>query len=179
MTPNARSLPLAETIQVLEGTPGVLDALLYHLSSGWTTADEGPESWTAFDVVGHLIHGEETDWIPRARIILDGGSDPVFESFDRFAQFDRFSGASLAELLDRFRELRTDNLATVRAWNLRDEQLALPGRHPELGPVTLGQLLATWAVHDLSHIAQISRVMAKRCTAEVGPWRAYLPILDR
>lgn len=174
-----QAFSIPETIQILEATPGVLNAQLYSLSSEWTRSNEGPDTWSAFDIVGHLVHGEETDWIPRARIILEGGPDPVFVPYDRFAQFERFAGATLPELLDRFMELRTQNIRTLQDWNLTTEQLALPGRHPELGPVTLGQLLATWAVHDLSHIAQIARVMAKRYVDEVGPWREYIPILDR
>jgi hypothetical protein len=131
------------------------------------------------DVVGHLINGEETDWVPRARIILEQGEAQPFEPFDRFAQFGRFAGWSLEQLLDRFAELRQANLDVVRGWRLTEAQLALKGRHPELGPVTLRELLATWAVHDLNHLAQISRVLAKRYTDEVGPWRAYLSVLNR
>jgi hypothetical protein len=170
---------LDEALEVLSGTPDVLDALLSGLADGWTTADEGADTWSPFDVVGHLVHGEETDWIARARIILNGGPDPVFVPFDRFAQADRFQDACLTDLLAMFRELRVGNLETLDGWEITDEQLDLPGRHPELGPVTLRQLIATWAVHDLSHVAQITRVMAKRYTADVGPWREYLPILDR
>ena len=170
---------LDEARQILEATPRTLEALLSGLDSGWTTANEGPDTWSAFDIVGHLVHGEETDWIARARIILEGGPDAVFESFDRFAQFERFADASLEDLLKRFRSLRAANLETLESWAITEEQLDLPGRHPELGPVTLQQLLATWAVHDLGHIAQIARVMTKRYTADVGPWREYLPILYR
>jgi len=127
--------------------------------------------------VGHLIHGEETDWVPRARIILEHGEGRPFEPFDRFAQLGRFAGESLDPLLDRFAELRRANVEVVRSWRLTEAQLALPGRHPELGSVSLQQLLATWAVHDLNHIAQIARVLAKRYTEEVGAWRTYLSIL--
>ena len=129
-------------------------------------------------MVGHLIHGEETDWVPRARLILEHGEERPFEPFDRFAQLTRFAGWSLDPLLDRFAELRQANLTIVSGWQLTDAQLALPGRHPELGSVTLRQLLATWAVHDLNHIAQIARVMARRYTQEVGVWRTYLSILN-
>jgi len=129
--------------------------------------------------VGHLIHGEETDWIPRARIILTQGQSQPFEPFDRFAQGRRFAGWSLERLLDRFAGLRAEGLATLRGWRLTREQLALRGQHPELGQVTLSQLLASWVVHDLGHIAQISRVMAKQYTVAVGPWKAYLPVLTR
>jgi hypothetical protein len=174
----AVSFDLSETLDVLARTPPVLDSLLRGTGPSWHAVNEGPDTWSAFDVVGHLIHGEETDWVPRARIILEHGAARPFEPFDRFAQFRRFAGWSLDRLLDRFAELRQVNLETVRGWRLTDEQLALPGRHPELGPVTLRQLLATWAVHDLNHLGQIARVMAKRYADEVGPWRAYLRILN-
>jgi hypothetical protein len=173
------SFDLHQTLDVLERTPRVLDALLRGTDPAWHAINEGPETWSAYDVVGHLIHGEETDWVPRARIILEHGSARAFEPFDRFAQFRRFAGWSLDQLLDRFAELRRDNLAAVRGWKLTEAQLDLPGRHPELGAVDLRQLLATWAVHDLNHLAQVSRVMAKRYTDEVGVWRAYLSILNR
>jgi hypothetical protein len=173
------SFDLPETLDILGRTPTVVDTLLRGASKSWHAMNEGPDTWSAFDVVGHLTHGEETDWVPRARIILEYGEDRPFEPFDRFAQLNRFAGWSLDQLLDRFAELRQANLEIVRNWRLTDAQLALPGRHPELGPVRLRELLATWAVHDLNHIAQIVRVMAKRYTEEVGAWRAYLSILDR
>lgn len=172
------SFDLSETLDILERTPAVLDALLRGTSASWHAIDEGPDTWSAFDVVGHLIHGEETDWVPRARIILEHGEARPFEPFDRFAQFDRFAGWPLDRLLDRFAELRRENLETVRDWRLTEARLALPGRHPALGPVSLRQLLATWAVHDLNHLAQISRVLAKRYTDEVGAWREFLRILN-
>ncbi len=170
---------LDEGMAVLTRTPATLRALLADLPSPWTSANEGPDTWSPQDVVGHLIHGEETDWIPRAKIILTKGESQAFEPFDRFAQARRFAGWSLERLLDRFGELRAAGIATLRGWRLTWEQLALPGRHPELGPVTLAQLLASWVVHDLGHIAQISRVMAKQYTAAVGPWKVYLPVLTR
>jgi DinB superfamily len=173
------SFDLPETLDILTRTPAVVATLLRGTSAAWHAIDEGPDTWSALDVVGHLIHGEETDWIPRARIILEHGEAQPFEPFDRFAQSTRFAGWSLDQLLDRFAELRQANLETFRSWRLTEAQLALPGRHPELGAVTLRQLLTTWAVHDLNHIAQISRVLAKRYTEEVGAWRAYLSILDR
>jgi hypothetical protein len=173
------SFDLSETLDILGRTPAVLDTLLRGSSGSWHAVNEGPDTWSAFDVVGHLIHGEETDWVPRARIVLEHGETRPFEPFDRFAQLDRFADGSLSQLLDRFAELRQTNLELVRSWRLTDAQLALSGRHPELGLVTLRQLLATWAVHDLNHLAQIARVMAKRYTDEVGPWRAYLSILKR
>ncbi|MEO6192028.1 MAG: DinB family protein [Thermoanaerobaculia bacterium] len=168
---------LPETLDILGRTPTVVGALLRGTSGLWHAMNEGTGTWSAFDVVGHLIHGEETDWVPRARIILEHGEGRPFEPFDRFAQLNRFAGWSLEKLLDRFAELRHGNLEIVRSWRLTEAQLALPGRHPELGPVDLRQLLATWAVHDLNHIAQIARVLAKRYTEDVGAWRDYLSIL--
>jgi DinB superfamily len=170
---------LSQTLDILERTPTVVGALLRGTAGSWHAINEGADTWSAFDVVGHFIHGEETDWVPRARIILEHGDSRAFEPFDRFAQFSRFADWPLDRLLDRFAELRQTNLETVRSWQLTDAQLDLPGRHPELGPVNLRQLLATWAVHDLNHIAQIASVMAKRYTDEVGVWRAYLAILNR
>ena len=156
-----------------------LRAMLSGLRSRWTGGNEGPDTWSPEAIVGHLIHGEETDWIPRAKIILTTGESQAFEPFDRFAQARRFVGWSLARLLERFGELRADGVATLRGWHLTPQQLELRGRHPELGQVTLSQLLASWVVHDLGHIAQISRVMAKQYTTAVGPWKAYLPVLTR
>ncbi len=170
---------LAETFDILERTPSVLGVLLRGTSPSWHAGNEGPETWSAFDVVGHLIHGEETDWVPRARIILEHGEGQPFEPFDRFAQLSRSTGWSLDRLLDRFAQFRQANLETVKGWHLTDAQLALRGRHPELASVSLRQLLATWAVHDLNHIAQIARVIAKQYGDEVGAWRAYLSILSR
>jgi hypothetical protein len=170
---------LADTFESLERTPAVLDRLLRGSSPSWHRADEGPGTWSAFDVVGHLVHGEETNWVPRARIILEDGEGRTFEPFDRFAHLARFGAWSLDDLLDRFAEVRRSNLQIVRGWDLTDPQLSLRGRQPELGAVTLRQLLATWAVHDLNHIGQIVRVMAGRYAGEVGAWRAYLSILNR
>ena len=176
-TPDA--FKVDEGIRVLERTPATLRALLGGLPEAWTMVNEGPDTFSAFDNVGHLIHGERTDWIPRARIILAQGADRQFESYDRFAQVRESQGKSLAELLDEFVRLRDDNLATLRGWNLSDTELALKGEHPALGVVTLRQLLATWVAHDLGHLAQTARVMAKQYREAVGPWRAYLPVLDR
>ncbi len=173
------SFDLSETLDLLDRTPAMLDALLRGTGASWHACNEGPDTWSAFDVVGHLIHAEETDWVPRARIILEEGEARPFEPFDRFAQLDRFKGWTLGQLLDRFAELRQASLETVRGWSLTGAQLDILGRHPAFGPVTLRQLLATWAVHDLNHLAQIARVMAKRYGDEVGPWRAYLSVLSR
>lgn len=164
---------------ILARTPATLRALLCGLGPEWTAATEGPDTWSPFDVVGHLVHGERTDWIPRAAIILAQGPNRRFEPFDRFAQFTESAGKTLEELLDEFAGLRTASLATLAGWNLTEEQLDLTGEHPGFGPVTLRQLLATWVAHDLGHIAQVSRVMAKQYREAVGPWRQYLTVLDR
>ena len=173
----AFDLPTA--IPVLERTPATFRALLAGLPATWTLSNEGPETFSPFDNVGHLIHGERTDWIPRARIILAQGADRRFEPYDRFAQFRDSEGKTLDDLLNEFAELRALNLVALRAMNLTDRELALEGEHPALGRVTLRQLLATWVAHDLGHIAQTARVMAKQYREAVGPWRAYLPVLDR
>ncbi len=172
-------LSLDAALEILPRTPGMLKTMLKGLSAQWTTGTEGPDTWSAEGVVGHLIHGEETDWIPRATMILTKGDSQAFEPFDRFAQAKRFQGWPLERLLDLFAELRAGSLRTLRGWRLKPEQLSLRGRHPELGQVTLSQLLACWVVHDLGHIAQISRVMAKQYSDAVGPWKAYLPVLTR
>ena len=170
---------LTEGVSVLERTPVALRALLGGLPSAWVDGNEGPETWSPFVIVGHLIHGERTDWIPRARIILQQGADRRFTPYDRFAQFRESAGKPLAALLDEFDELRAANLATLTGWRLTDAQLGLTGEHPEFGRVTLSQLLATWVAHDLGHIAQVARVMAKQYRDAIGPWRAYLPVVDR
>ncbi len=164
---------------VLERTPSVLHAMLAGLLPVWTDASEGPETWSPYVIVGHLIHGERTDWMPRARIILAQGPHCRFTPYDRFAQFRESQGKSIADLLGEFARLRAENLATLAGWRVTEAQLALRGEHPEFGPVTLGQLLATWVAHDLGHIAQTARVMAKQYREAIGPWRAYLPIMDR
>ena len=168
---------LARAVEILERTPAALRALLEGLDEGWTRGDEGPDTFSAFDVVGHLIDGEETDWMPRARIILAGGPDPRFAPYDRFRHRARNRGRALPSLLAELAELRAANLSELRGWRLTDAQLSLPGVHPYLGPVTLRQLLAAWVVHDLGHVAQASRVMAKQYRAEVGPWVPYMPVL--
>jgi hypothetical protein len=145
----------------------------------WLHATEGPDTWSPYGIVGHLVHGERTDWIPRAKIILAQGASRRFEPFDRTAQLREDRSRPIGELLDDFARLRAESLTTLRGWRVTDVQLALEGEHPELGAVTLRQLLATWVAHDLGHIAQIARVMAKQYRAAVGPWRAYLPVLDR
>lgn len=167
----------ALAIPVLERTPAVLRALLEGLPPEWTQAREGPESWSPYDVVGHLIHGERTDWIPRAEMILRVGEAEPFPPFDRFAMLRESAGKSLGELLGTFARLRGENVARLRGMALTPADLERRGRHPELGPVTLGQHLATWVAHDLSHIRQIVRVMGRQYAEAVGPWTAYLPML--
>ena len=173
------SFDLQDGITVLERTPATFRALLAGLPEAWITANEGPDTFSPYDNVGHLIHGERADWIVRAQVILAQGENRRFEPFDRFAQIRESQGKSMDDLLEEFARLRSANIATLRRWNLTDRELALEGEHPALGPVTLRQLLATWVAHDLGHIAQTTRVMAKRYREDVGPWRAYLPVLDR
>src|SRR5687767_11893207 len=173
---------IARSIEVLTATPATLRALLGGLSEDWTGSDSTPKQgggdpWNPYDVIGHLIHGEETDWIPRARIILEQGENRTFVPFDRFAQFEKSKGQSLAQLLDEFAKLRAENIDTLRSWNLTAEHLDLEGMHPELGSVTLRQLLATWVVHDLNHIRQVVTAMAGKYAIEVGVWKEYLSIL--
>ncbi len=170
-------LEIKEKTEILSRTPEALHSMLDGLSADWIEARETTESWSPFDVVGHLIHGEKTDWIPRARIILEFGESTPFEPFDREAQSVNSKGRSLKELLTEFAQRRQDNLAALEALNLGRNDLNRRGRHPELGVVTLGELLNTWVVHDLGHIAQISRAMAKRYRTRVGPWVEYLPVL--
>jgi hypothetical protein len=170
---------LADGIAVLERTPGTLRALLAGLPPAWTDATEGPETWSPYIIVGHLVHGERTDWIPRAQVILAQGPDRRFAPFDRFAQLRESEGKPLGDLLDEFAELRAQSLSTVAGWGLTDAQFALEGEHPQFGTVTLRQLLATWVAHDLAHLGQTARVMAKQYREAVGPWRAFLPIMDR
>lgn len=169
---------LAEAIAMLQRTPVVIDALLRGLRDDWVTADEGVGTWSAFDVVGHLIHGERTNWMPRAQMILEDGESRPFDKFNRAAQFNESKGKTLAELLDEFTKKRQDNLKQLAAMRLTDEDLDRRGRHPELGVVTLRQLLATWVAHDLDHIMQISRVLGRQYSDDVGPWRAYLRVIS-
>ena len=162
---------------VLARTPVALRALLQGLPPDWVERNEGSDTWSPYDVLGHLIHGERTDWMRRARIILEHGEGRAFDPFDRFAMFQESRGKALAELLETFAGLRAANLQALRDLELTPADLGRTGRHPELGVVTLGQLLATWVVHDLGHLAQIARTMAKQYATAVGPWTAYLPVL--
>ena len=163
--------------ELLARTPATLHTLLSGLSEGWVRQDEGPDTWSPFDVIGHLIHGERTDWMPRLRIILEHGPQRPFTPFDRVAMLQASAGKTLEELLATFQALRAENLRELDGLRLTEEQLDLQGRHPELGLVTLRQLLATWVAHDLDHVVQIARTMARRYAGEVGPWTAYLRVL--
>ncbi|WP_422106796.1 DinB family protein [Winogradskyella sp.] len=167
-----------EALEVLEQTPKTLKSLLGQLSEPWLYNNEGDGTWSPYDIVGHLIHGEKTDWIPRLKIILSTSTNKTFTPFDRFAQFEASKGKSITQLLDEFETLRQDNLAVLKSLHLSESQLALTGLHPDFGEVTASQLLATWVTHDLAHMAQIGRVMAKQYKVEVGPWAAYIPILN-
>jgi DinB superfamily len=168
---------LEQTISLLTRTPAALHALLRDLPEPWTLGNEGEKTWCPLEVVGHLIHGERTDWIPRTKMILEFGETRAFEPFDRWAQERESRGKSLPQLLDEFSQLRSENVKELRALNLQPADFIRRGRHPELGVVSLSELLATWAVHDLTHIHQISRVMAYQYREGVGPWNAYLGVL--
>ena len=169
---------LPHTISLLNRTPAALNALLRDLPEEWTFRNEGENTWSAFDVVGHLIHGERTDWMSRARMVLQFGETKAFEPFDRGAQVRESQSKSLPQLLDEFSHVRSQSLAELRALNLRPEDLKRRGRHPALGVVTLSELLATWAAHDLTHLHQISRIMAHQYREAVGPWSPYLGVLQ-
>jgi hypothetical protein len=168
---------LDQAIPVLRRTPSVLRAWLWDLPDSWTSGNEGPDTWSPYDIVGHLIHGEKTDWIPRTKLLLEHGETRPFTPFDRFAQFRESRGKTLHQLLDSFGELRAVNVERLESLALKRSDLMQRGLHPELGPVTLGQLLATWVAHDLNHLGQIARVMVKQYREAVGPWIAYLPLL--
>lgn len=165
------------TISLLTRMPISLDALLRRLPDEWTLRNEGGETWNAFDVVGHLVHGERTDWMPRARMILQFGEAQTFVPIDRFAQFRESQAKTLPQLLDEFAQLRSANLEELRGLNLKPQDLERRGRHPALGSVTLSQLLAAWAVHDLTHMHQISRILAHQYADAVGPWGKFLGVL--
>ena len=164
--------------EVLQRTPATLNALLNDLPSDWVLANEGPETFSPYDVIGHLIEGEENDWIPRARIILEQGEARPFDKFDRFAMYEKSRGKSLSELLAEFEQLRGESLRQLDEMNLTPELLQKRGSHPALGVVTLSQLLSAWVVHDLGHIRQIVRVMAKQYRDAIGPWTTYLTIVN-
>ncbi len=169
---------IEKTVEILSQTPFTIRSVLGNLSDDWIENVPESENWSPFDIVGHLIHGEETDWIPRAEIILGQGENPIFEPFNRFAQFEKSKGKTLNELIEIFASLRTKNLDILGAMNLSEEKLKLKGIHPELGEVTLEQLLATWVVHDLNHIKQLVTVLANKYAENVGVWKQYLSILQ-
>ena len=169
---------LDDAIALLSRTPATLDSLLRGLPAWWTSANEGPDTWSPFDVVGHLIHGEETDWIPRVKIILEHGESRTFDRFNREAQFEASAPLTVESRLEAFAALRRHNLQELRALGLTDADLDRTGRHPAFGVVTLRQLLATWVAHDLDHMMQISRVLGRQYTGDVGPWRAYLRVIS-
>jgi len=169
---------LQDTVALLERTPAALNTLVRDLPGAWTTRNEGEGTWSVYDVIGHLIHGEQTDWIPRTKIILEHGEARPFDRFDRTAMFRDSEGKPLPELLDEFARVRAQSLDELRALNLTDADLEKRGTHPSLGMVTLSQLLATWAAHDLSHLHQISRVMAHQYREAIGPWTAFLGVMQ-
>ncbi len=169
---------LNQSIQILSGTPEVIKSLLTGLPDDWIHNNEGPDTWSPFDIVGHLIHGEKTDWIPRARIILSDLKDKTFVPFDRFAQFENSQGKTLDQLLSEFKQLRQENIRILETMQIDEEKLQMKGTHPDFGEVSLKQLLATWTVHDLSHIHQMTRVLGKNYRSEAGPWKAYISILQ-
>ena len=168
-----------KALEILRQTPKTLNSFLSNLSDDWIFSNEGDDSWSAYDILGHLIHGEKTDWIARMNIILSPNGNKTFESYDRFAQFEASKGKTFSELLMEFSELRIINLSYLESLQLSEAQMNLKGIHPELGEVTLSELLSCWVTHDLGHIAQIARVMAKQYKNEIGPWVAYIPILSK
>ncbi len=174
----AAGFSLTDATVVLERTPPTLTAMLTGLPDEWLHANEGPETFSPFAVVGHLIDAERSNWLVRARQVLTSGATEPLRAFDRYQHRERDAGRSIDELLAEFTTIRTVNLAILRGWNLSAEQLALPATHPALGPTTLAELLAAWVVHDLGHVAQVARVLAKRYGTAIGPWRRFLPIVD-
>ena len=169
---------LSNTIKILERTPGLINDLLNGLPEELVHNNEGPGTWSPFDIVGHFIHGEKTDWIPRAKIILSGESDKPFIPFDRFAQFENSKGKSIDDLISEFSSLRTENIEILKSFNLNETKLVLTGIHPDFGKVNLRQLLSTWTVHDLVHINQMTRVLASNYKGAIGPWRKYIKLLN-
>jgi hypothetical protein len=169
---------LQQTIALLSRTPAALNVFLRELPDSLTRQNEGGDTWSAYDIVGHLVYAERTDWMPRVKMILEFGETRAFEKFDRLGQVKESQGKSLAQLLDEFARIRAENLDDLRALNLQTEDLNRRGRHPSLGVVTLSQLLATWAAHDLTHLHQLSRIMAHQYREAVGPWSAYLGVLQ-
>lgn len=169
---------LERSYEILERTPAVLQSLLAGLSDDWIMPNEGPKTFSPYDVVGHLIHGEKTDWVPRAKMILEFGNTKTFERYDRFAQYEESKGKSLQQLLEEFEVIRRENMNWIKSLNLTEDDLGRRGMHPVLGEVTLRNLLATWVAHDLTHLAQVTRVMAKQYKEEMGPWPEFFRILS-
>lgn len=172
-----KSFDIEEAIQILETTPNVLTAFLSNVPATWVDVNEGKGTWSPFDILGHLVHGEKTDWVARTRIILEEGESKTFQPFDRFAQFEESKGKSLATLLEEFEALREKNIQYLKGQTLTVSDYEKTGIHPDFGEVTLKQLLSAWVVHDLSHIRQIARVLAKQYKTEIGPWEQYLPVV--
>lgn len=170
---------IEKSIEILQKTPATIQSLVGGLSEEWLKGNEGENTWSPYDIVGHLIHGEKTDWMIRAKIILSDAADKTFKPFDRFAQVNASQGKTMEELVEEFSQRRAENLQELKSLQINDSMLAQQGRHPALGEVNLRQLLSTWVVHDLGHISQISRVMAKQYQHEVGPWKEYLGILKK
>jgi len=168
-----------KALEIIERTPVILNVYLKNLSDEWILCNEGGETWSAFDVVGHLIHGEKTDWVPRLKLVLNDSENKTFEPYDRFAQFEESKGKTMKQLLNEFSELRLQNVAFLKSLNITESDFDKKAIHPSLGEVTLNNLLATWVAHDLGHINQISRVMAKQYKREVGPWVEYLSVLNK
>ena len=169
---------LERSCEIMDRTPAVLQALLSGLSDDWIMPNEGPETFSPYDVVGHLIHGEKTDWTPRVKMILEFGNTKTFERYDRFAQYEESKGKSMQQLLDEFARLRKENMVWFRSLNLTEEDLDRKGMHPVLGAVLLRNLLATWVAHDLTHISQVTRVMAKQYKEQMGPWPEFFRVLS-
>ena len=169
---------LEKSYEILDRTPAVLQALLVGLPDDWVMPNEGPETFSPYDVIGHLVHGEKTDWVVRTKMILEFGNTQTFEKYDRFAQYEESKGKSLQQILDEFAAIRKENMIWFKSLNLTEDDLNRKGMHPVLGEVTLRNLLATWVVHDLTHIAQITRVMAKQYKTEMGPWPEFFRILN-
>lgn len=169
---------LERSIEVLAATPAAVRTLLGDLSEDWTASTGDRDNWEPFDIIGHYIYAEEADWIPRARVILAQADDRTFPPFDRYGQFERPDDESLSDRLEEFARIRNENIEILRSWELVDEELELKGIHPQFGEVSLRELIATWVVHDLTHLRQISTVMAKRYEKAVGPWKEYLSILN-
>ena len=164
------------SVQILSRTPLVLETLLDGLDHQWIYANEGPDTWNAFDIMGHFIEGEKTDWIPRMQIILSNAPDKKFQKFDRFKQFEESKGKNISQLIAEFKKLREENLKILADTTLDEKTLSMTGIHPEFGDVTLRQLLSTWVTHDLAHLLQVSRVMAKQYKEEIGPWTKYFSV---